>query len=96
MSLTGKQREGGVASLEGGANWFFPPAKLQHMMDRSRSYIYCGHNILDRVRKSAEGGAPVASQLVQPMQSGPFEKKISEGKMQLGLVGENTIWDVYL
>ena len=52
--------------------------------------------VLDRVRKSAEGGAPVASQLVQPMQSGPFEKKISEGKMQLGLVGENTIWDVYL
>ena len=51
---------------------------------------------LDRVRKSAEGGVPVASQLVQPMQPGPFEKKISEGKMQLGLVGEKTIWDVYL
>ena len=47
-------------------------------------------------KKSAEGGAPVASQLVQTMQPGPFEKKISEGKMQLGLVGENTIWDVFL
>ena len=52
------------------------------------------HYRVDRVRKSAEGGALVASQLMQPMQLGPFEKKISEGKMQLGLVGENTIWNV--